>query len=333
MLVVSMLILVMVFTTACGGNTDNKPKVDENIVAVVNDENISIEDFNKNFKIIERDYSQSYPEDIWSKEFNGKTFLEIIQEQILDNLVTEAVIKQDAIKKEIEIDDAQVDEVYKSFEEQISKDEELKKFYEEQGIDEAFVKKQLRVNLIMQKHQTMLLEELKLNDAATLEEMLKDYVYQVEAQHILIMPEEGAADAEKADAAAKKKAEEILAKVKAGEDFGALAKENSMDPGSAANNGSLGYFGRGQMVPQFEDASFALNVGDISELVKTDYGYHIIKVTGKKTIEDAKADLSAEQFINAKIQAQDEIKQSKIMEYYDKLKEEADIKKYPENIK
>lgn len=82
--------------------------------------------------------------------------------------------------------------------------------------------------------------------------------------------------------AAKKKAEGILEKIKVGEDFAKLAKSESQDPGSAASGGDLGYFGKGKMVPDFENAAFALNVGEVSGLVKTPYGYHIIKVTDKK---------------------------------------------------
>ena len=69
----------------------------------------------------------------------------------------------------------------------------------------------------------------------------------------------------------------ILDKIKQGEKFGKLAKELSIDSGSAKRDGNLGYFGRGKMVKEFEDAAFKLEVGKISEPVKTQYGYHIIK--------------------------------------------------------
>ena len=69
----------------------------------------------------------------------------------------------------------------------------------------------------------------------------------------------------------------VLEKIKNGENFGKLAKELSIDSGSAKRDGNLGYFGRGKMVKEFENAAFNLQAGQISEPVKTQYGYHVIK--------------------------------------------------------
>jgi len=85
---------------------------------------------------------------------------------------------------------------------------------------------------------------------------------------------------EEISAAAKAQAEDVYGKVKAeGSDFSALAKEYSQDPGSAAMGGDLGYFSKGKMVPEFEEAAFKLKKNEVSEPVKSVYGYHIIKVT------------------------------------------------------
>jgi peptidyl-prolyl cis-trans isomerase D len=96
---------------------------------------------------------------------------------------------------------------------------------------------------------------------------------QVRASHILLQTEG------KDDAQVKAKAEELLKRAKAGEDFAELARANSEDSGSAVNGGDLDYFGRGRMVPEFENAAFAMKAGEISDLVKSQFGYHIIKVT------------------------------------------------------
>lgn len=104
---------------------------------------------------------------------------------------------------------------------------------------------------------------------------------QRQASHILISVATQASEADKQ--AAKKQAEQLLADVKAAPSkFAALAKEHSQDPGSAANGGDLGMFARGMMVKPFDDAVFSMKVGQISDLVQTDFGYHIIKVTSIK---------------------------------------------------
>jgi len=100
---------------------------------------------------------------------------------------------------------------------------------------------------------------------------------QVRASHILLKTEG------KTDADVKAKAEAILKQAKAGADFADLAKKNSEDESNAKNGGDLDYFGRGRMVPEFDQAVFAMQPGQISDLVKTQYGYHIIKLVDKKS--------------------------------------------------
>jgi peptidyl-prolyl cis-trans isomerase C len=121
---------------------------------------------------------------------------------------------------------------------------------------------------------------------------------QVRARHILIrftgspLPlKPGQKDLTEAEALAK--AQDLEKQIKAGADFGQLAKKESDDTGSAANEGDLNFFHRGQMVPSFDAAAFALQPGQVSEPVKSQFGYHIIKVEAKqtKTFDEAKADI------------------------------------------
>ena len=99
---------------------------------------------------------------------------------------------------------------------------------------------------------------------------------QVRASHILLKTEG------KDDAAVKAAAEDVLKQAKAGADFAALAKKYSEDEASAKNGGDLDYFGKGKMVPEFDQVAFTLEPGQLSDLVKTQYGYHVIKVVDKK---------------------------------------------------
>ena len=103
---------------------------------------------------------------------------------------------------------------------------------------------------------------------------------QVRASHILIATAENADAAAKAQA--KAKAEQILKDLKAGKDFATLARQHSQDPGSAVNGGDLGMFPQGQMVGPFNDAAFSLKPGATSDLVETQFGYHIIRVAEKQ---------------------------------------------------
>jgi parvulin-like peptidyl-prolyl isomerase len=118
----------------------------------------------------------------------------------------------------------------------------------------------------------------------------------VKARHILIrfqgskMPlADGKKELTEAEALAK--VTELRAKIVAGADFAAVAKENSDDTGSGANGGDLGSFGKGQMVPEFDKEAFSLPVGQLSEPVKSPFGYHLIKVEAHstKTFDEVKA--------------------------------------------
>ncbi|MEI8355413.1 MAG: peptidylprolyl isomerase, partial [Deltaproteobacteria bacterium] len=141
----------------------------------------------------------------------------------------------------------------------------------------------------------------------------------VKASHILIGVDAKATDADKKKA--REKAEAIRKRILAGEDFAAIAKKESTCP-SSAQGGDLGFFTKGQMVPEFDKVAFALKPGDISEVVETKFGYHIIKVQEKKaagtrSFEEAKKNIE-EYLKSLKIQ-------KGVTEYLDKLRKDAKI--------
>jgi peptidyl-prolyl cis-trans isomerase D len=142
---------------------------------------------------------------------------------------------------------------------------------------------------------------------------------QVRASHILFKTEG------KDDAAVKKLAESVLAKVKAGGDFAALAKQYS-DDGSKDNGGDLDYFSKGTMVPEFENAVWSLQPGQITDLVKSQFGYHIIKMTGRRAASTRTID-------EVRPQIQEQIREEKAQAEAARLAEEiAKEIKSPEDI-
>ena len=128
----------------------------------------------------------------------------------------------------------------------------------------------------------------------------EEVVGDISAKHILIKVKSDSDSEGLSDEEAKKKANELIKKLDNGEDFAKLAKENSDDTGSAANGGDLGYFNKGEMVQEFEDAAYGLKVNEYTkEPVKTTYGYHIILKTGEK--DKAKLTKSLKKEIKDKI--------------------------------
>jgi peptidyl-prolyl cis-trans isomerase C len=141
---------------------------------------------------------------------------------------------------------------------------------------------------------------------------------EVRARHILVSTKPTTSDADEGDdkggkkepkslskEEARKKAQALLDRVHKGEDFARLAQENSDDPGSKVKGGDLGYFSRGMMVGQFQDTAFKMKPGETSEVIETDYGFHIIRVEDRRTSQAS--DPQTRQKITAKVQ-QDKLK-------------------------
>jgi peptidyl-prolyl cis-trans isomerase D len=169
-------------------------------------------------------------------------------------------------------------------------DEELKAFYDRNKATYA--------NSIPEKRQIkyVVIDSSKMAAAAAVTDQDLQAYYdqhkdefrvaeQVKVSHILIktaLPAPGAKEDEKAVADARTKAESVLKEVKAGGDFAKLAEKYSDDPGSAKSGGELGWIGRGRTVPEFEKTAFSLGKGQTSDLIKSSYGFHIIRVEDKQ---------------------------------------------------
>ena len=147
----------------------------------------------------------------------------------------------------------------------------------------------------------------------------------VRSRHILIKTDPSASDNDKKKA--KEKAEEILKKIKAGEDFAKLASDVSDDTGSKTKGGELGFFTKGRMVKPFEDAAFSLKPGEVSGIVETQFGYHIIKVEEKKEPGMEPFDTAKEKIKQKLLQ---ERTKAKVTEFLEKAMKEANIEVHTE---
>lgn len=160
-----------------------------------------------------------------------------------------------------------------------------------------------------------------------------DFVEPAEAcaSHILVRVRADGATEGHADADAKKIADDLLAKLQAGGEFAALAKKSSEDKGSAANGGDLGCFPQGRMLPEFDAAAFALPAGEMSQVVKSSYGYHIIRMNSRKDeVEPALSavkDRITQVLIGERAAAQAEEKQTAVLELLAKGRSLDDIAK------
>ena len=203
----------------------------------------------------------------------------------LDQLITYTVMKQEAAARKLTIADAEVDSKIAEMRQQLPSEAEFNKALAARNTTVDQLKKDAREDMVINK---MMEAEVATAGAAT-EVEAKDFYDKnpdkfkqpesVRASHILITADEKTDEATKK--AARAKIDGILKRAKAGEDFAALAKANSAD-GSAAQGGDLGFFARGRMVPAFDQAAFAMKPGEISDVVTTEFGYHIIKLTEKK---------------------------------------------------
>lgn len=233
----------------------------------------------------------------------------MFRQRILDGMITEMLLEEKIKQAQIVATDEEADAKLQEIATRENKTiEELKAVLKARGLSFEETKERMKKGIAYGK-----LMKKELGDQLNVtEEQAREYYTknksrfekpeQVRASHILIKPDKAdpnAADPNdakaKAKAAAKIKAENLLKQVKAGADFATLAKENSACP-SAQKGGDLDFRGRGSWVPPFEQAAFKLKVGQVSDIVETKYGYHIIKLTGRKeasitTFEQAKDDI------------------------------------------
>jgi len=186
---------------------------------------------------------------------------------VLDQLISEMLLAQAATEAGVSVSNEEVDREFESVRQQVGP--EFESLLAQYGMTADDLRKNIKISLLVFKVSTKDVVVTDEQIAAYYNEHTADFESpeMVKASHILVETE---ADAQAA-----------LDRIRAGADFADVAAAVSMDPMTAQNGGDLGFFAEGEMVPEFGDAAFALKTGEISGIVKTDYGYHIIQVTDR----------------------------------------------------
>ncbi|KAA0944337.1 foldase [Sporosarcina sp. ANT_H38] len=240
-------------------------------------------------------------EEIIATSKNGditKADLYVEMKEAIGIQVVENLILQQAIESEYKVTDKELKDAIAAQKEQYG--ESFDMYLMQQGITEKFFEKNVKSQLIQQK----MIESLKVTDEE-INAGIADMKKEINARHILV--------------ADKKTADEVLAKLKKGEDFKALAKEYSTEPAAQESGGDLGWFGPGKMVAEFEKAAFALKKGEVSEPVKSSFGYHVIELVDTR---EAKLEQTDEEL---KVTVTDTLKKAKFEEKLVKLLKASDI--------
>ena len=269
------------------------PEVLPAVVARVNGEDVAKADFDRVLKQMEMQAGQPVPVERRAEIYRG----------LVDQLVTYMALGHEARNRGIQVTDAEAKEVSDAkiaeLRKQVPDEAAFNKALAERNMTLDWLRADIRRGMAINR---MMEAELAAAPPVT-DADVKDFYDKnpdeftgVRASHILIKTEG-------ADDAAKKKAraaiEDVLKQAKAGTDFGELARKHSSD-GSAQQGGDLGFFTKGRMVPQFSDAAFKLQPGQISDVVETQFGYHIIKVTERKDVPMAEASEKIRGFLAAR---------------------------------
>jgi len=298
-----------------------KNELSKDKIAIVNGSVITSEEFNRELSPIKQRISQQGQE-IPSAQLEG------IKNEILDNLINLELLFQESQNNGIKVEKKAIDSQVKLLKQKFSNDTEFKNFLSELKLSESTLKLKIKKGLAIQKLiEIQIAQKIKISDEESKgfydknPDLFKQ-PEQIKASHILIKVEPDADEMKKSEA--KEKIKKIKQKLNKGEDFAALAKEFSEGP-SKNNGGDLGYFQRGQMVKSFEDVAFALKTEVASDIVETQFGYHIIKVADKKpekTIgyENVKADLAQH--------LKQEKTNQEVKIYIQKLREKSKIEKF-----
>lgn len=251
------------------------------------------------------------------------------EDNIRENLINRTLLLQDSKSKGIDVKDSLVTKALDEFKAAFKDEEAYQQALADMGFSEKMLTTQIRNGLTIKT----LIDKEVIQKISISDQQIRAYYddnpnmfrkpEQVKASHILVQVPENADEAQKAQALAAIQA--LKARIDNGENFANLAMENSDCP-SKTKGGDLGFFGREQMVKPFSDAAFTLEPGQVSDVVQTRFGYHLIRVSEHQA-EQTMPFNDVKDAISARLRQEQEGK--KIDAYLEKLKKLADIKRFP----
>lgn len=248
---------------------------EDRIIARVNDDVITLSELEERMKPIISKYEKSYEKEEFLQN------LAKAEEYWLNQLIENKLILQEAKRKEITATKDEIDERFEKIKQDFDSELQFKIFLESQGMNVDQLKKTIAENIMIGKATMHIREKAKFKiSPVDISRYYESHIDQfkedplVRASHILIR-------ATGDDAGDYAKAKDILGRIKNGEDFASLAKQYSDDP-HAQQGGDLGFFSRGQHIKEIDKAAFSLPVGQVSDIIKSKLGYHIITVKQRK---------------------------------------------------
>ena len=251
------------------------------------------------------------------------------ENDIRETLINRALLLQQSQEQGIDVKGSQVTEALDQFKTAFKDEKDYQKALTEMDFTEAMLKEQMKNGLSI---KTLIDKEVMPSVSVSDQQVRSFYddnpdlfrkPEQVKASHILIQVPENANAAKKAKALAT--IEALKTRIDNGENFATLAMEHSEGP-SKTKGGDLGFFDKKQMVPPFSEAAFALEPGQVSDVVETRFGYHLFRVTDRQA-EQTMAFNDVKEAISTRLRKEQE--GQKIDAYLKKLKEHADIKRFP----
>ncbi len=298
---IALFLILAIAIGVAGCQQENRPTE----VAIVNGEPISFDEYEEAVEMNRKRFEEQYGEGILEQEMApGVTMLDYLKESILESMIFERIVFQEAVKNDFLITEEELEELMIIQKSGFEDEADYLSYIESMGMTDDYIRDFIRRDETIHRYLEDFMDDLNISEeeVETHFRSNEDQFVYIRARHILVYSLE--------------EAEQIRSRLEAGEDFSKLASIYSEDHQSAIDGGNLDLFSKGDRVPEFEEVAFNLEVGVISQVVTTDHGFHIIKV-----------DERIDSYESVKEQVLSDLKNQKYREKMDQLESESSIER------